>query len=368
MNCRILLLTALLLLGSAVASGEEMVFYSNLSVSSFGADGFSYAVVPYGWILSSELRLTEDGNEVEYRTGRSMYARQPVWLSVARFGCQPPYTSYVQVAEADGVLDDYGWFWELRINHGMTPPLAVTVSGDGDAWDGSSGHFSLSVPCGAPGDYDWNYTAPAGAGNNPNVAFHRADPSVSTNAHWFAHPNVQCPPDPSEYQILGSAHAFGDWWHASSPFRVHTPTRGGVTYSPAVAGHVTLQCCTNGRWTVGQNNYFRTEPQVAINVMPASQFRTKVDAHEEVHRTQFTTGIFSSYWNPVAAYNRVKDLTDTSQAALDSRISAEVQAYNLEQDALVRARWETDAEPPAYAVSDPIAPHFRYQAVCRPSQ
>ncbi len=55
-------------------------------------------------------------------------------------------------------------------------------------------------------------------------------------------------------------------------------------------------------------------------------------------------------------------------AALNSRISAEVQAYNLEQDALFRARWETDAEPPAYAVSDPIAPHFRYQAVCRPSQ
>lgn len=368
MKKRLLLVAVSFLFCSAAVHGQSMIFYNSLSVSSYGADGFSYAVVPFGWVLSSELGLDEDGHGMEYRAGSSTFSGQPVWLTISRPGCKPPSTYFHQKAEAVGLLDDYGMFWALQFNQGVTPPVAVTVSGDGDSWDGGAGYFHLSVLCGTPSAYDWGYTAPPGAGNNPNVAFHRSDPSAWTNAHWFAHPNVECPPDPSEYQILGYVNQFGDWWNGSKPFRVHTPTRGGVTYSPVVDGYVTLDCCTNGRYTVGENHYFRTQPVVAINVMPASQFRSKVEAHEEVHRMQLYTGLFSSYWDPIVAFNRVKDFTDTSQAALSAKVSAEVRAYNLEQDALVQARWESDAEPPAYAASDPIAPHYRYQSACRPPQ
>lgn len=363
-RCMFLALIALLFPASAFA---QMYVYSSLYVHSNGADGYSYAVVPYGWIHSSTLRLFENGNQINYAYGQSHYNGQPVYLSVTYYGYPPPYTLYDQIAEVDGELSDYGWFWETQYSWGQTPPPSVTIGGDGDEWDGQSGHtFSLSVQGGTPSHYAWQYSYPPGAGNNPSVSFSGSGSSVSTDAHWFASPDGACSGrTPSQYAITGSASIANYWYQASTPYRIHIPNPGGEAYSPRVGGQVLLMppAGGSGLWTVGQNQYLRTQPTVAVNALMGSQFRTKVEEHENVHLQQFTTGIFSANWNPVAAYDRVKNLTHVTFLGLDALVKAAVQAYNQEQDAAVQARMP-DAEAQAYAVSDAIAPHYFYQSAC----
>ncbi len=363
MKSKAILLAAVAMLAPAPVFGQ-MTYYSQMYVDRSGAGGYSYAVVPYGWILSSTLELSENGNLVDYRSGQSQYFGQAVYLTVSSHTDPPAYTLYEQYGEAYGELEDYGWFWEPSWLSGITPPPSVSITGDSDEWDGGSGHFSLLVEGGTPSEYTWDASWPYGAGNDPFVSFVSSGADTWTNAHWFAYPDMECAGSPSEYQVNGAAFIDSTPYTDSTPFRVHIPNTGGRTHSPRVAGSVMLiPPGANGLWTVGQNNYYRTQPLVIINVLPSSQFRNKVETHENVHVAQFMTGMFAFYWDPLVAYNRIKNFTDTSFALLSARIENEIGTYNNEQDTLARLQLQ-EFELQAYAVSDSIAPRFYYQDVC----
>lgn len=368
MKRHVLFLAAFSLLFTVSVHGQMyMTFYSNLSVHSNGADSHSYAVVPYGWIASSTLLLSENGSPVRYTSGQSQSSSQPVSLSVSYFGYPPPFTVYDQIAEAYGDLPDYGAFWDSQYRYGQTPPPSVSIGGDGDEWDGQTGHtFSLSVLGGTPTQYAWQYSNPPDSGNNPNVAFGGWGATVTTDAHWFASPDGVCSgATPSPYTIHGLASIAEVWYQASTPYRIHIPNPSGETYSPKVYGYADMMNPTGGSglYTVGQSHYYRTQPTVAIKALPGSQFLGKVTAHENVHVQQFTSGLFSAYWDPIAAYNLVRNFTYTTHAALSARLSAAIDAYHAGQDALVEAQMP-GAEAQAYVVSDPIAPMYFYQAAC----
>lgn len=190
--------------------------------------------------------------------------------------------------------------------------------------------------------------------------------TVTTDAHCFPSTDGVCSgATPSSYTIHGLASIAEVWYQASTPYRIHIPNRAGETRSPKVYGYATLMPPTGGSglYTVGPSHYYRTQPTVAINSLPGSQFRGKVTAHENVHVQQFTSGTFSAYWDPIAAYNLVRNFTDTTHEALSARLSAAIDAYNAGQDALVEAQMP-GAEAQACVVSDPIAPMYFYQAAC----
>lgn len=356
-------LGAVLFLG-AVSAQAQMIYYGHVNVHSNGADGYSYAVVPYGVVHSSELTLMENNNVVDTDAGGSHSTWQPVYLSVSYYGYPDPYAQFQLFGQAEGELPDSGWYNESIYDSGFTPAPIVTLTSAGDTYDGASGSFSLSVQGGLPSDYNWSYTAPAGAGNNPNVTFNGSGANVSSNAHWFAYPDGECSASfSSTYQIAGQALIADQWYGDTTPFTIYVPNPGGVTYSPKVMGSVQILCCTNGLNTVGASNYYRTQPVVAIDVLPSSQFRVKVETNETNHAHQHTSGMFSQYWDPSAAYDRVRNLTDTSWSTLSARITAEVDAYNAEQDAAVQSLWWM-AEILAYSVSNGIPPYYLFQSTC----
>jgi len=74
--------------------------------------------------------------------------------------------------------------------------IGVTISGPQAVQDGSfiNPTFTLTPHNGSPSTYQWSWTAPAGAGNSPNVTFNPANQATTvTNKRWFANPNVPCP-------------------------------------------------------------------------------------------------------------------------------------------------------------------------------
>ncbi len=340
-----------------------MIYYGHLNVNSNGADGYSNAVVPYGVVHSSVLELSEDGNTVDSDSGGSVNTGQSVYLSVSFFGYPDPYTLYELAGEAEGEIADYGWFLDWFYYSDVTAPPTVTLTSAGDTYDGASGSFDLSVQGGFPSAYDWSYSAPPSAGNNPQVTFNGSGASVSSDAHWFAYPNGECAANfSSQYQITGQALIANQWYWDTTQFTIYVPNPGGETYSPTVMGTVQV-LCSNGVCTVGANNFYRTQSVSVIDVLPSSQFRVKVETHEANHVHQHTAGMFSQYWDPLTAYNRVRNFTDTSYSALSARITAEANAYNAEQDAAVQSLWPL-AEILAYSVSNSIPPFYLFQSTC----
>jgi hypothetical protein len=362
-------LLSLVVLGivATVAAPAQMAYYGYLNVSRSGADGYTYAVIQYGYIQENTLTLTQNGSQVSYTSGRSSYAGQPVTLYVAAYSNPPANTLFEMNGEATGELPDAGWFWEPLYRSSVTPPPSVTISGSSDANDGESGWFSLTVDGGTGSSWDWSYSFPAGSGNNPDITFYSpGSQGVYTNARWFASPDTPCAGSPSTYQVTGRAFVESGYYSASMPFRINVPLEGGTTLSPRVVGTVMLipPAAPGGLWTVGQNNYTRSAPVITINVSPNSQFREKVRQHEDIHNSQFTIGIFAANWSPAAAYERVRGLTDASSAGLSAQVSAAANAYNAEQDAIVQGQMAAVAEPAAYNVSDTVPPLYFYQQSC----
>jgi len=75
--------------------------------------------------------------------------------------------------------------------------------------------------------------------------------------------------------------------------------------------------------------------------------------------------LFGSYWSPAAAYSLVVNLTDTTFAALLTRVRDAVVAYNQSQDRAALPIMMSAGEDFAYAVSDSIPPFYRYQGACK---
>jgi len=253
------------------------------------------------------------------------------------------------------------------------PPPNFTVSGPQSAIDGGSANFAIQVLSGTPTWYLWAFTYPAGAGNNPSVSFSpNNQASTTTNAHWFALPDSTCGAGTaSTYTITASV----GWTNApvgqkTTSLQVYLPpTMGYVDPGEAdVTGQpVTSFDEVNQVFTVySMGNLARKVPTAHINVPSSSQFYSKTVAHEQVHVTQWQSGLFSDLFVPADFYNQIKGLTDPTLQGLVDQIASARAAYRYSQLLAANSRLAT-AEQQAYAVSDLIAPQYLYQASCSPA-
>jgi hypothetical protein len=196
MSCRIASVCVLMaLLGAmGVYAQETMYVFSNLNVYATGADGYSQAFVPYGWITSSSLTLKRDGQTVDYKWGQSTYSSQMVFLWVSNSGNSPPYTLYEQFAEVYGDLPDYGGFYDYQYKYGTTPGPTVTIQVESGHQQGSAG-FVLSLGTtnltanGSPagGTYQWSIGPNlnfAGGSTSQNTAVQGIGQSGSSGDSW----------------------------------------------------------------------------------------------------------------------------------------------------------------------------------------
>lgn len=253
-----------------------------------------------------------------------------------------------------------------------------TLNAPSTAKDGDTVQFSVSnFQNGTPTAYEWTFTSPSGAGNNPQVNF--TQPTMATTAvtaHWFASPDQPCasiPPDPSSshpyynstYKIKvkvtfsnGSNRTkeanftVNAWW---SPAGQVDPNKAGISGVP-------LQVVNNGVWSVGGlGSLTRVRPPKEIFVSTTSQFYNKTNVHETEHFEHWDTGNLLGHLFIVADYySRIQNFTASSQRALINQLGAELVVY-LNEEGVKYGRLRAESERRAYVKSDPISPKYAYQ-------
>jgi hypothetical protein len=263
----------------------------------------------------------------------------------------------------------YGDAWLDALVSGGEPQISVSEEQSVD--DGGTGYFYVTLEAGSPTLYSWSYGYEPSSGNYPNVDF--SDPwssSTLTDGHWYASPDDACSAGrQAQYSITARVefdHPLLTLYDTTS-LNVVLPVIGGATYAPSLIEHIS-RGLDGGVWKVLPETYFvRPDPPVLKAFTSQSQFYEKVVAHENVHVDQYTPGgdyhLYEDLYSATAARNEIIGLTATTLEALDDKI---VEAYNkwLEgQDTLDNSRSAT-AEAQAFAVSDGMAPQYKYQSQC----
>ncbi len=257
----------------------------------------------------------------------------------------------------------------------------VEINGPTQANDGSSVLFSAFVGGATPTGYQWSFTTPSGAGNDPNLNF-GTPTSVSTfaTAKWFALPNQECPPDPNNttayrnsiYTVkLTVTFSNRGPITKEKSFTVNVPwgeagkTLGNV--SPGNGGPEIDQN-SSGIWYVVSLGTWNltTNPSVHMNIPTSSQFHSKMFAHEQIHVGQWAqpNGLLGSNYSNAGLFSAIQNLTDSSKDGLLAKISTAANDYLNTQDAVVRGLCN-QAEGAAYNSSDSLAPQYLYQTCGR---
>jgi hypothetical protein len=241
--------------------------------------------------------------------------------------------------------------------------------------DGDSGSLQAVVSSGTASSYKWTFSAPQGAGNNPNVNFGTPTAAqTSTDGHWFALPNVSCPPADqpgaparvAPYTITAtvsfSSGVNTPVVHAavlSVDFIWVTTARTGqasITGVPAMAPD------NNGVWHMtGTGTMTRVLPVPQILVTPTSQFYNKTVQHEQVHVNQWNPGgLVGDLYIVADLFGQVSGFTSTSQTDLLNQYAAALSNYENTEVNIFNSR-RTALEHQAYVVSDPISPQYMIQ-------
>lgn len=137
--------------------------------------------------------------------------------------------------------------------------------------------------------------------------------------------------------------------------------RPNITGNPDTICVSGIECYVSGMGTLA-----RSQPQVNIYMPSASQFNSKISAHEQVHVNQYTQagGVLYSLWRPADYYaNYLANLTDTTGQGLNTQIANALINYNA-VELVALSILDPAAEAEAYQVSDPIAPMYVYQSAC----
>lgn len=238
--------------------------------------------------------------------------------------------------------------------------------------DGATANFSVTVTGGTPTAYQWSFEAPGGSGNNPHVNF-TAPTAASTgaNAHWFARPNNPCSAGFNSQYTIKIQVSFQNRGPITkeAPYTVSVGTNWGGGVDPpatsAPAGTLELAFDSGtGLWkVVGPGSLQRVPSPIIMRTPQNSQFYNKTLRHEEVHVEQYATGIFSDLYKISNVMPRLLPMTDPNKQVLEQQIFQTVQTWRGEQDQILAQRLP-HGEREAYAVSDPIAPQYKFQAAC----
>lgn len=205
-----------------------------------------------------------------------------------------------------------------------------------------------------------NFTNPSGA-------------STNTDGHWYALPNVSCPPadNPgapnriSPYTITATLN----YPSGNTPV-THTSTLSvdfvwitlARTGQTSITGVPAMAADCSGVWHItGTGSMTRVLPVPNVLVSTSSQFYNKVFQHEQVHVNQWNSGqLFGNLYIVNDLFNIVKNFTGTSQTDLLNQYNTALTNYDNTEVNIFNSQ-RTTAERQAYAVSDPIAPQYMVQ-------
>ena len=249
----------------------------------------------------------------------------------------------------------------------------ATMSSAKSVTDGVSASFSVTPSGGTPTSYAWSFNSPPGAGNNPNVTFTPNNTqSTSANGRWFALPNQTCTAELSAVYTIKSTVTFpgGVQKIPQTTLTVNLLTQAGFVAAPFVYGYPAYSY--NGSqqlWVVtGDGSLQRSAPSKTVYFPASSQFYYKVDQHENKHVQQWGTGginqdLYVVSGSATSLMNQLYPLTDATENGLKNKITDAWNAWAVSQQSIQQSR-HTEVEAEAYAVSDPIAPQYRYQGSC----
>ena len=245
----------------------------------------------------------------------------------------------------------------------------VTISSAQTIMDGSTANFSIQSPDATPSSIAWSFTAPTGAGNNPNVTFNPANgTSTQTNGRWFAFPNTECPNTncQSTYNI-SCAVDFSLGFAVRVTVNTSLTVDGcwspaGAVAPPVISGGPTIGFDpSRNLWVViNSGTLSRNLQSRVINVSPTSQFFFKTSEHERVHEQQYATGMLSDIRTVSSLMVDLLPITDPTEAGLRAKINNAAVAWANSQSQLIQGR-RSAFEREAYSVSDLIAPRYLYQ-------
>jgi hypothetical protein len=249
------------------------------------------------------------------------------------------------------------------------PPPDFTVTSPQQIFDSQTATYVVSVTSGTATSYQWSFTAPSTAGNNPHVTF-SSPTTVQTNTdgHWFALPNDPCgAASNSIYQITatvdfddGSQIAHGSTLIINGSWDPAGQTDQNVS---TISGAPAMAPDAQGVWHItGLGTMARVVPTSStIFVLSTSQFYNKTAQHEQVHVAQWNPGrLAGDLFIPTDLFNSVQSLTGTSQADLLANYTTQLGNYRTAQLSVYNSR-RTAIEHEAYTVSDLIAPAYLYQ-------
>jgi hypothetical protein len=226
-------------------------------------------------------------------------------------------------------------------------------------------YYTVTSEVGTPTSYEWSFDYTPGGGNSPQVSFSAPSEALTmTNAHWYAHPDHPCMASTiAPYTVtatVGFSH--GQATATAGLAAQVTWNPGGTTGPPPLTGTVTKEYNNGGGfWFVSATNFSRGTPPIDIAVPTTSQFRNKVEVHENVHVAQFEPGrIFGNMFLPSQLHQEVIGLTDPTESGLENKIQQAYIGYLNTQNTLLWYMQPT-AEQEAYAVSNQEDPRYLYQ-------
>ena len=244
----------------------------------------------------------------------------------------------------------------------------ATMSGAVHTIDGSTTpSFNVTTSGSTPTSYAWSFTAPSGAGDNPNVNFSpNNQSSTTTDAHWFALPDSTCNASASAaYTIIATVTFPGsNQMTPQTTLTVALYSTAGYVTEAFVSGLPSRGQNSQGIWVVtGNGSLSRNVGNPVVVYATTSQFYNKAYAHENKHYQQWTTGMNSDLYVVSNLMTQLSPLTGTTEADLLNQINTSISNWNSNQHSTYVSRLST-AEAEAYQVSDPIAPQYKYQSAC----
>lgn len=215
-------------------------------------------------------------------------------------------------------------------------------------------------------DYQWSWGAPTGAYNNPSVNFSNPTEPQTTvlNSHWYALTNDSCKACPaSEYVITCTVSQNGqELCAASATLAVCLPEEGGKTKPPFIVGKpdIAFDSGNNDYYVRSASGLTRHLAEISYNISAQSEFRPKVEAHEQKHKEDYDNGFSGhSFVTVEEFYPRIANLRDTTELGLDAKIKSAAAQYKQDESLEILSVFGC-LETRAYQISDPIPPHYVY--------
>jgi hypothetical protein len=192
--------------------------------------------------------------------------------------------------------------------------------------------------------------------------------STTTNGRWFALPNTTCTASLSAVYTIKSTVTFpgGLQKIPQTTLTVNLFQLAGFVAAPFVYGYPAYSYNSSQQlWVVtGAGSLARSAPSKTVYYPASSQFYNKVNQHENKHVQQWGTGgINQDLYLVSSLMSQLSPLTDATENGLKAKINNAMASWNQGQAAIHQSR-HAAMEAEAYAVSDAIAPQYRYQSSC----